>query len=190
MSSWVPVVRRPDIKLRHPSELPFRRSFWTSANPIPVGMSGVGKIFLAQVLGYSAVRTGDVVRFVHAGDVFKSMAQARVDDSQDCAFRSFLAPGLLTLDGLGLHGLTAHQSVDLYELILNRHRASSFVITSNQAVDEWLSLLDDPILATTVLGAPIGDAASVRSGSVGRTDLQVADWRPLQLTGIEVLLAA
>ena len=67
------------------------------------------------------------------------MAQARVDNSVDRTFRSFLAPDLLILDDLGLHRLTAQQSADLYKLILNRHRASSFVITSNRAVDEWLS---------------------------------------------------
>ena len=37
----------------------------------------------------------------------------------------------------------------LYDLILNRHRSSSFVITSNRAVDEWLSLFDDPILGNS-----------------------------------------
>ena len=58
---------------------------------------------------------------------------------------------LLTLDDLGLHRLTTQQSADLYELILNRHRASSFVITSNRAVDEWLSLFDDPILGNSAL---------------------------------------
>ena len=51
----------------------------------------------------------------------------------------------------GLHRLTAQQSADLYELILNRHRSSSFVITSNRAVDEWLSLFDDPILGNSAL---------------------------------------
>ena len=35
--------------------------------------------------------------------------------------------------------------------IVNRHRASSFVITSNRTVDEWLSLFDDPILGTSAL---------------------------------------
>ena len=79
------------------------------------------------------------------------MTQARVDNSTDRAFRSFLTPDLLILDDLGLHGLTAQQSADLYELILNRHRASSFVITSNRAVDEWLSLFDDPILGNSAL---------------------------------------
>ena len=116
-----------------------------------VGPAGVGKSFFAQALGYAAVRAGYSVRFSHADDFFKALTQARVDNSTDRAFRSFLTPDLLILDDLGLHGLTAQQSADLYELILNRHRASSFIITSNRAVDEWLGLFDDPILGNSAL---------------------------------------
>ena len=46
-----------------------------------VGPAGVGKSFLAQALGYAAVRAGHMVRFIHADDFFKVMAQARVDNS-------------------------------------------------------------------------------------------------------------
>ena len=73
--------------------------------------------------------------------------------------RSFLKPssgrnGLGTcssLDDLGLHRLTGQQSADLYELIVSRHRVSSFVIASNRAMGEWLSLFDDPILGNSAL---------------------------------------
>ena len=82
---------------------------------------------------------------------FRTMAQARVDNSVDRGFRSFLTPDLLIVDDLGLHRLTAQQSADLYELILNRHRVSSFVFTSNRAVEEWLSIFDDPILGNSAL---------------------------------------
>ena len=116
-----------------------------------VGPAGVGKSFLAQALGYSAVRAGHTVRFSHADDYFRTMAQARVDNSPERTFRSFLTPDLLILDDLGLHRLTAQQSADLYELILHRHRVSSFVITSNRAVEEWLGLFDDPILGNSAL---------------------------------------
>ncbi len=98
--------------------------------------AGVGKSFMAQALGYSSVRAGHTVRFSHADGFFKVMSQARVDNSVDRTFRSFLTPDLLIMGDLGLNRLTAQQSADLYELILNRHRASSFVITSNRAVDE------------------------------------------------------
>ena len=43
------------------------------------------------------------------------------------------------------------RAADLYELNLNRHRASSCVSTSNRAVDEWLSLFHAPILGNSAL---------------------------------------
>ena len=117
-----------------------------------VGPVGVGKSFIAQALGYAAVRAGHTVRFVHADDFFRAMAQARVDHSTDKTFRSFLAPDLLILDDLGLHRMTQQQSIDLYELVIARHRTASFIITSNRAVDEWLGLFDAETAPST--GSP------------------------------------
>ena len=74
-----------------------------------------------------------------------------MDHSTDKTFRSFLAPDLLILDDLGLHRMTQQQSIDLYELVIARHRTASFVITSNRAVDEWLGLFDDSILGNSAL---------------------------------------
>ena len=79
------------------------------------------------------------------------MNQARVDDSLERTFRSFLSPDLLVLEALGLHRFTPQESADLYELIINRHRASSFIVTSNRAVEEWLSLFEDPVLGNSAL---------------------------------------
>ncbi len=79
------------------------------------------------------------------------MSQTKVDNSVERTSRSFLTPDLLILDDLGLHRLTAQQFADLYELILNRHRVSSFVITSNLAVDEPPGLIENPILGSSSL---------------------------------------
>jgi DNA replication protein DnaC len=116
-----------------------------------VGPVGVGKSFLAQALGFAAVRAGHSVRFSRADAFFKTLAQSRVDHTLEKAFRSYLVPDLLILDDFGLQKLSAQQSTDLYELVIARHRKSSFVFTSNRAVDEWLGLFDDPILGNSAL---------------------------------------
>ena len=116
-----------------------------------VGPAGVGKTLLAQAFGHATIRAGPTVRFLHADDFFRSMTQARVDNSLVRTFRSFLSPDLLSLDDLGLHRFSPQESADLYELIINRHRVSSFIVTSNRAVEEWLSLFEEPILGNSAL---------------------------------------
>ena len=91
------------------------------------------------------------MRFIRADAFFRALAQSRIDHTLEKAFRSFLAPDLLILDDFDLRRLGAQQPTDLYELIIARHRNSSFVITSNRAVDGWLGLFDDPILGNSAL---------------------------------------
>ena len=116
-----------------------------------VGPVGVGKSFLAQALGYAALKAGYGVLFARADSYFREMARARIDGSLERTFRSYLAPDLLILDDLGLHALTQQQSVDFYELVIAKHRLSSFIITSNRAVEEWLPLFADPVLGNSAL---------------------------------------
>ena len=66
----------------------------------------MGKTFLAQALGYTAIRAGYTGCFCHADDFFRALSQARADNPVDRTFRSFLSPDLLILDDLGLHRLT------------------------------------------------------------------------------------
>jgi len=116
-----------------------------------VGPVGLGKSFLAQALGYAAVRAGHSARFIRADDFMRLLAQARIDHTLEKTFRSFLVPDLLILDDFGLQRLTAQQSTDMYELVIARHRRSSFIITSNRSVDEWLGLFDNSILGNSAL---------------------------------------
>ena len=64
---------------QHPLEL---GALLGRASPL-VGPVGVGKRFIAQALGYAAVRAGHTIRFAYADDFFRAMAQARVDHSTD-----------------------------------------------------------------------------------------------------------
>lgn len=116
-----------------------------------VGPVGVGKTFLVQALGYAAARVGHSVLFTRADALLKAFTQARADHSLDKTLRRYLVPDLLIIDDFGLRRLNAQESADLYALIVERHRRSSFAITSNRGVDEWLGLFDDPILGNSAL---------------------------------------
>lgn len=51
------------------------------------------------------------------------------------------------IDDFGLRRLNAQQSSDFYEVIIERHRRVSTLVTSNRAIEEWIPLFDDAILA-------------------------------------------
>jgi DNA replication protein DnaC len=136
---------------RHLQELFTLQFLADKQHVLLVGPVGVGKTFLAQALGAATVRAGRSVLFSRADVLLRELAQARADYTFEKVFRRFLAPDLLIVDDFGLHRLTAQQSSDLYDLIIERHRRSSFIFTSNRGVDDWLGLFEDPILGNSAL---------------------------------------
>jgi DNA replication protein DnaC len=116
-----------------------------------LGPVGVGKTFLACALGHAACRAGHHVLFLRADRLFQAMHQSRADYSTEKVLRRLLSPDLLIVDDFGLRRLSAEQSSDLYEVILERHRRASTIVTSNRTIDEWIALFDDPILAQSAL---------------------------------------
>ncbi len=116
-----------------------------------LGPVGVGKTFIASALGHGACRAGKRVRFLRADVLLRQLNQARADYTVDKCMRALLAPELLIVDDFGLRRLDARASSDIYELIIERHRRSSTIFTSNRDVAEWIPLFDDPILAQSAL---------------------------------------
>jgi len=116
-----------------------------------LGPVGVGKTFLASALGHAACRAGRRVLFVRADRMLKTLNQSRADHSTEKVMRTLLAPDLLIVDDFGLRRLDATQSSDIYEIVVERHRRSSTILTSNRDVTEWIPLFDDPILAQSAL---------------------------------------
>jgi len=116
-----------------------------------LGPVGVGKTFLASAIGHAACRAGRDVLFIRADAMLKQLHQSRADLSTEKVRRRLLAPDVLIVDDFGLRRLDAEQSSDFYELILERHRRGSTIVTSNRDIGEWVPLFDDPILANSAL---------------------------------------
>ena len=116
-----------------------------------LGPVGVGKTFLACALGHSACRAGHKVLFIRSDYLLRMIHQSRADNSTERVIRSLLAPDLLIVDDFGLRRLNAQQSSDFYEVVIERHRRASTIVTSNRSIEEWIPLFDDPILAQSAL---------------------------------------
>ena len=116
-----------------------------------LGPVGVGKTFLASALGHAACRAGHKVLFLRADHLLRIIHQSRADNSTERVIRSLLAPDLVIVDDFGLRRLNPQQSSDFYEIIIERHRRASTILTSNRSIDEWIPLFDDPILAQSAL---------------------------------------
>ncbi len=58
---------------------------------------------------------------------------------------------LLIIDDFALQPLDALDTADVYELIVERHRAAATVVTSNREPIEWLGMMADALLAQSAI---------------------------------------
>ena len=103
-----------------------------ATNAIIMGPVGVGKTFLATALGHAAVRARHSVWFERSGQLLKRLKAARLDNSHDEQIRKLLRVDLLILDDFCLQPMDATDTADIYEIIVERHRAAATVVTSNR----------------------------------------------------------
>jgi DNA replication protein DnaC len=133
------------------NELASLRFLDTHAHVAIVGPVGVGKTFLAHALGHIACRRGASVLALRTDHMLKTLKHARLDNSAEAELRKLLAVDLLVLDDFAIDALDATESRDLYEILTERHRAGSIIVTSNRGPDEWLATFADPVRAQSAI---------------------------------------
>ena len=133
------------------NELASLRFLAAHAHVAVVGPVGVGKTFLAQALGQVACRRGHTVLALRADHMLKTLRHARLDQSHEAELRKLIAVDLLIVDDFGLDAMDPNQSRDAYEILTERHRAGSMIVTSNRGPDEWLATFADPVRAQSAI---------------------------------------
>lgn len=116
-----------------------------------VGPVGVGKTFLAHALGHVACRRGYSVLALTADVMLKSLKHARLTQTHEKEMRALLSVDLLIVDDFGLDAMDPQESRDAHELIYERHRAGSMIVSSNRGPDEWLATFADPMRAQAAI---------------------------------------
>jgi DNA replication protein DnaC len=120
------------------------------------GPVGVGKTHLAEALGHQACRQGHRVEFIKSSRLLSDLGGGHADGTWDGRMRHYLLPPLLIVDDFAMREFTSQQADDLYELIGERSRAGSMILTSNRSPQDWYPLFPNLVLAEGALDRLLG----------------------------------
>lgn len=121
------------------------------SSAIFIGNPGVGKTFLAKIIGWRACQANQRVLFTTAMDMLNHLLASQVDHSLIRRLRTYTEPTLLIVDELGYLSLDQQTSNLFYQVISTRHsHKRATLITTNTAFSEWGNILYNTTIATAI----------------------------------------
>ena len=116
-----------------------------------MGPPGVGKSFLAQAIGYQAIKSGFLVYYRSVFDVVRDFLQDEAFDGEDKILAKYLKPDLLIIDDMGIKQLPKRSGEFLFEIIMRRYELKSTMMTSNRPLEDWGKLIGDVPATSAIL---------------------------------------
>lgn len=133
-------------------------------NIILTGPTGVGKSYVACALGQKACRDGFTVVYRRATRLFDELAQARGDGTYPHLLRRLAKAQILILDDFGIEALGATQRKELLEVLDDRYKVSSTIVTSQLEPKDWHSVIGDATLADAICDRLVHNAHRLKLG--------------------------
>ena len=93
-----------------------------------------------------------------ADRLLKRLKAARLDATYEQELRRLIRVDLLILDDFALEAMDTVETHDFYQVVVERHRRSSTILTSNREPIEWLPLMADPMLAQSAVDRIVNSA--------------------------------
>ena len=150
LSSW---QDNPDCGISLQQVAQLRECLWLEQNfnLMLMGPSGTGKTLLAAGLCHEALLKGYRACFRTMDQLNYLLKMKDITRSAGLEYALLLKTNLLVVDDIMMFPLEKKQAVSLFNLVDYLHQRASMIITTNKSPDEWVTLLDDEVLATAIL---------------------------------------
>jgi len=88
-------------------------------------------------------------------------------------YNKLLKAHLLVIDDIMMFALGKKQVVQLFNFINHLPEKASFIVTANKSPEEWVKMLDDEVISTTLLDRILYRCVVIRlSGEKSKLQLQ------------------
>lgn len=120
-------------------------------NILVTGSTGVGKSYIASVLGHQACLNGHRCLYFNSRKLFARLKISKADGSYIKQINRIEKQDLLVIDDFGLQPLDTQERLMLLEIIEDRHERRSTIISSQLPVTSWYEIIGDNTIADAIL---------------------------------------
>ncbi len=117
---------------------------------IMIGNPGVGKSYLAKCIAYGATQAGIKTLFTTAMDMINQLIAAEANHTLLKKLKFYESQDLLVCDEIGYLPLGKQGSNLFFQVISQRHKKKSTMITTNLPFAEWSNIFDGTTAATAI----------------------------------------
>jgi|SRR6185437_11124824 len=120
-------------------------------NVLIVGRTGEGKTHLAVAIGRRLCAENISTLFLPVNFLFEEVAAAKASGKYLAYVKRLTQSRVIVLDDFGLRNYTHDEANVLVDILEDRHRKGSVIVTSQVDPKGWLKLFEDPIIAEAIV---------------------------------------